>query len=712
MTRNTIAPHMAQGDVTQGPAGTGASRGLDALLAPDSIAVVGASGDPHRIGGRPLQYLVRFGYSGRIYPVNPKHAELHGHRCYPDLASLPEAVDCAVICLGADHVVGALEACAQRGIRSAVVFAAGFAEHGPEGRARQQRITAIARESGMRILGPNTVGLRDLERAVFGTFSTDVDSGCRSGPLAVVTQSGGLGVYFGAALPRLAGLGTRFMIDTGNEADVEVSECLDYVSHAPDVAAVGVVLEGCRDGRAFVDACARARSRGTAVVALKIGRSERGAAAVRSHTGALAGEDAVWDAALAAGGAIRAHDEVEFFDVLSLYGNGRPPAGNRVGLVSLSGGVATLMVDACADVGLDVPDIPPPPADLLAGIPSGASANPLDVSANLANNPGITGPVLRHVVDQDTVDALVVWMAYVPQSPILGPALADQFVDVAGTTSKPVCLSGLASPDIQERLVAAGISVSTYPTRLLRALALAARAPHPAAHAELRPAPSSGGRAEVLIGARAEGLLPDVPFAPCRTVDSGTAAVEAATALGFPVVLKGEADGLLHKTELGLVHVGLGSADEVLAAFADVARALSDAAGDDVAGGTRVVVQPQVSGVECFAGVKVDPIFGPTVTVGMGGVLVEVEKDVTTLLAPTDVDDVLTAVLRLRGYARLEGVRGDPPRDVRALAAVVAALSRVPLAHPDIVEIDLNPIMVDVDTAVAVDAVVVREVAP
>ena len=683
--------------------------GLDALLDPVSIAIVGASGDRNRIGGRPLHYLTSFGYGGRVYPVNPKYEELQGLRCYPDVASLPEAVDLAVICLGADLALPALQACAERGVRAAVVFAAGFAESGDDGRERQRRITELARVSGMRILGPNTVGFRDLERSVFGTFSTDVDSGCRSGPLAIVTQSGGLGVHFGAALPRLAGLGTRYVIDTGNEADVEIAECVDYVSRAGDVAVIGIVLEGCSDGRRFIDACAAARRRGTTVVALKIGRSERGAAAVQSHTGALAGEDAVWDAALRAAGVIRARDEIEFFDVLAVHGVGRRPAGNRVGIVSLSGGVATLMLDACAEVGLDVPDLPAPPAELLPGIPPGSS-NPLDVSANLANNPAIAGPLLRHVAAQDAVDALVVWMAYVPQSPILGPALAEQFVEVARETSKPFALTGLATPDIQQRLVDAGIVVSNYPSRLLRALAMAASAPEPLTSPTRATGAGAGPRADVrrqrtqvVTGRRAADILQGVPFAPARTVTSADEAAAAAADLGYPVVLKAEPQGVAHKTELGLVRLGLTSEDDVRRAFDELR-----ASAQDIPAEADVVVQRAYTGVECFAGLSRDAVFGPTVTVGMGGVLVEWDRDVTTLLAPAEPHDVLAAVRSLRGYPRLAGVRGQPRRDVEAFADAVAALSRVPLADPTVFEADCNPIFVDVDGAVAVDAVVVR----
>ena len=686
-------------------------RGLDALFAPSSIAVIGSSGDPRRIGGRPLHYLTTFGFPGRIYPINPKYEELQGLRCYPDIGAVPEQVDLAVICLGSEHVLSAVESCIEHGVRSAVVFAAEFAEHSEEGRRKQRRLTELARDGGMRILGPNTVGHRDVDAGVFGTFSTDIDAGLRSGNLAVITQSGGLGVYYGAALPRLSGFGARYMIDTGNEADVDAAECIEYVSRDPEVAAIGAVLESNQNGRRIVEACKLARERGKIVVVLKIGRTDKGAVAAESHTGALAGEDAGWDAALRAGGVLRVPSEVELFDVLSLFATGRPPVSNRVGLVSLSGGIITLMLDACSDEGLEVPEIDLPPRELLRGVPESAKGNPLDVSANLANNPQITGPILGHVLEQDDVDALVLWMAYLPLSPALGPPIIEQVAAVARASDKPLYLTGLVTDELREQLAEANVPVFTYPTRLLRAIALASSVPDPLDPTPQAPVimPETDETTVGLTGPEAEAVLAGIPFAPSRVVTSPDEAADAASSLGFPVVMKGEAPGLMHKTELGLVRVGIAGTTEAARTFHELSAALELA---DRGGEGAVVVQAMVSGTECFAGYKLDPVFGPTVTFGLGGALVELEQDVVTLLAPAQPSHVLTELPRLRGYPRLLGLRGESPRNVDAFAALIAQLSEIAIKDDHVREIDLNPIMLDENGATAVDSVVVRRSAP
>lgn len=677
---------------------------LDPLFKPNSIAVIGASGDENRIGGRPLKYLVQSGYSGRIYPVNPRYENLQGLKCFPDVASLPEPVDLAVIALGADHVLPTVRDLIAQGARSAIVFASEFAEHDEAGKRRQDELTAIARESGIRILGPNTVGMRDIERAVYGTFSTDLDSGVKTGPLAIVTQSGGIGIYFGSVLPRLANFGARYMVDTGNEADIDSAECIEYLSQDDEVRAIGVVLEGARDGRRFLEACVTAARRGKRVVVLKIGRTPEGAVAAASHSGALAGEDAVWDAALRAAGATRARDEVEFFDLLNVLGVARPPIGRRLGIVSLSGGVVTMMIDGCSDVGLEIPSYEAPPRELLRGVPEGIKGNPLDVSANLANNPEITGPILEHALAQDSVDALVLWMAYLPMSPILGPPIAAQIRSVAERATKPIYMVGLASDSFAEEVVAAGVPVFSYPTRLLRALARAAEVQEPVVP-DLPAAPDAGegDSASALTGPAAERYLEGLPFARSVEVADATEALRAAEAIGLPVVMKGEAQGLLHKTELSLVEVGIGDPVAVQESYERI-RGILDGS---VKNGT-VVVQDLVRGLECFVGARRDPIFGPTVTVGLGGTLVEHDRDVTTLLAPTDRAQVLAAIERLHGAPRFDGLRGEEPRDREALADLVVELSRRIASDGALIEVDLNPVMVGSvgAGATAVDAVV------
>jgi acyl-CoA synthetase (NDP forming) len=279
---------------------------LGALFAPRAIAIVGASANPLRIGGRPLRYLLNHGYRGDIYPVNPGRDEVQGRRAYRSLRDLSAVPDLALLCVGAAQVLPTLREAAELGIPAAVILAAGFAEAGEEGRRRQAELAALGRAAGMRLLGPNSLGFRNTNDGIFVTFATDLDSGSLPGRLALISQSGGLAAYFGAALPRAHGIGAKWVIDTGNEADVEVAECLEYVSRDPDVAVIGLMIEGCRDGRRLLAALDLARARGKPVVVLKIGRTMAGAQAAASHTGALAGADAVYEAAFRQRGVYRA----------------------------------------------------------------------------------------------------------------------------------------------------------------------------------------------------------------------------------------------------------------------------------------------------------------------------------------------------------------------------------------------------------------------
>jgi len=668
------------------------------------MVVVGASANPQRIGGRALHYLKEYGYSGRVYGVNPKYQEVQGFSCFPDVESLPEAVDLAVLFVSSRQVLSIVQACATRGIRAVIVTAAGFAESGPEGLELQERLGEIARNSSMRILGPNTLGFRDQEEGIFATFATDLDSGLRKGRLAVITQSGGLGGYFGAALPREHGVGTRYLIDTGNEVDIEVAECIEHVSRDESVSAIGVILEGCRDGRRFLRACLVAQQLGKPVVVLKIGRTQEGARAVQLHTGALAGEDKVWDAALAAAGAIRAHDEAQFFELLCLLDTERRPLGRGIGILTLSGGVATLLIDACSQFGLEVPELSAPEQELLDALPLVGFHNPLDASGQMANTPEAIGTLLSVMVRQEEIDFVVVWLAYALLSPQVGPVMATALRTAVASAKKPVYILGLATPEIRDSLQAAGALVFTYPSRLMEAIA----ATLDSGRASLKELPSQQASQHfnstlILTGLAAQEALAGLPFAVMEAVTSAGNAIATVKKLNCPVVMKVEAKDLIHKSDLDLVRLRVDSAEAVGACYDELAEAM-------VRYGLEgsVIVQQQIDGVEAYVGYKVDRVFGPTVMVGIGGIFIEQLQDVITLLAPVTPDQVLSALPRLKGYPLLRGARGRQKADVEALSRAVATLSELAAAQPQIREVDLNPIIVrsEGQGAFVVDAVV------
>lgn len=681
----------------------GRSNGLNALFGPESVAVVGASIDRVRIGGRPLWNLERFGFQGRVYPVNPKYTSIRALDCYPSVAALPEVPDLVVITVGGDHVVPILQECAQLGVGAAIVFASGFSELGAEGSDRQETVANIAAESGMRILGPNTLGLRNHTNGLFATFATDLDSGATAGTSAIVAQSGGLGGYVGVALPREIGAGTRYFIDTGNEADVEVAECVEHLADDPEVSIIALLIEGCKDGRRLIRACARARAAGKLVAAMKVGTSIRGAAAARSHTGALAGEDRAWSAALRAAGVVRVEDEMVMASLIALA-DVAPPQGRRLGLLTLSGGVAVSMLDGCERLGLEIPPLAPAASGPTSVTVSGT--NPIDASGGVANDPEALGDLLTHIAGDGAVDAVVIFLAYMLLSPTLAPAIVRGLVSVADRSTKPIYVCGLAGPEVREALLAAKVLVFASPSTFLRAYASAAIPPQQETGSHFEPPVDAVGPPgeTVLTGALARARLPDIPFPPSVEVSGSHDAADAVAQFGWPMVLKAEPDGVPHKTELGLVRTDLHDLPSLLRALDDIREAL-----DQNKLNASVVAGPQIDGVEAIVGFNNDPTFGPMIAVGLGGIFVEQLDDLEMLLAPATSTEIRNALERLSHRELLLAPRGQPPPDIDGLTNAVAKFSRWCVEQSGLDSVDLNPVIVgNMETGVvAVDAVVV-----
>lgn len=675
---------------------------LDRIFAPKSIVVVGASGDPRRIGGRPLRYLKDHGFEGSIFGVNPRYDEVQGYPCFPDIASLPDGIDLAVLMLSSAHVLDSVRACAAKGIAGVVVTAAGFAESGGDGRALQEELARLATSAGIRVIGPNTIGFRNHNTSVYATFGTDIDSGVRPGNVAIVAQSGGLGGYLGAAQLRDLGIGTRWMIDTGNEVDIDCAECVEYLAAESGISVIGLIIEGCRDSGRLLESIAAARRRGVPVVVLKIGSSEAGAKSVALHTGALSGEDRVWDAALSAAGAIRARDEAHFIDLVRIFDMPRPVVGRGLGIVTLSGGVATILLDAAERCGIEVPAIGSPPGELRDMLPLVGFSNPLDASGQMANTPQALEPLIDFMLAQEDVDTVVVWLAYALLSKVLGPVMAEGVVNAAKRSDKPMIVIGMATPELRDMLADAGVALVPYPTGVVEAIADIVASPHPPDRefpSPNRAASASGTK--LYTGPDAELLLAPLPFAPHRLIASREEAAAAAEAFGGDIVMKGEAEGLAHKSELGLVRLDIATAADAAEAFDVLAARLMSVAPDG-----KVIAQPRLSGVELYAGAMRDPVFGPVVTFGLGGIFVEVFKDTALLLAPCTEAQVVDALVKLKGWPLLAGARGREPVDVAAFAGLVARLSSIVAHDPCIFAVDMNPVMGNANGVAAVDAVV------
>ncbi|WP_156725042.1 acetate--CoA ligase family protein [Streptomyces apocyni] len=687
---------------------------LDRFFHPESVAVIGASDADGRPNTGITRQLIAWAQrvGARLHPVHPTRQSVFGIPCAPSVGDLPEQVDLAVLLVGDPLPV--IEELAEAKVRFAVAFASGFAETGEAGALAQARLAAAVERSGLRLLGPNT------NLNAFETFRDDLD-----GPaIALITQSG----HQGRPVFAMQELGVRLShwAPTGNEADLETSDFLAYFAEQPEVGAIACYVEGLKDGRAFLLAADRAARRGVPVVAVKVGRTETGARMAASHTGKLTGADAVVDAAMRQYGVLRVDGLDELQDTAALLARARPPQAEGVAVYSISGGTGAHFSDLATEAGLHLPPLSAAKqAELHQWIPEYLNvANPIDNGGHPVGD--WRG---RKIIDAILADPSVGVLI----CPITGPfppmsdKLAQDLVDAAEQTDKLVCVvwgSPVGTEDAYRRTLLGSSRVATFRTFANCITAVRAWLDHhrftaayrsPFDEAPRTPSPSfrktqalmrpgqqlSEHAAKQLL--RAYGIR--VPRE--QLVTSAAAAVRAAGLVGYPVVMKASGARLAHKTELGLVKIGLTSASQVRDGY----RELTDIAryeGVDLDG--VLVCQMVERGVEMVVGVTHDQLFGPTVTVGLGGVLVEVLRDVAVRVPPFGEDQARAMLWELRGRALLDGVRGGPPVDVDALVEVVLRVQRMALELGDVLaELDINPLMVlpRGQGAVALDALAV-----
>ncbi|WP_370225093.1 acetate--CoA ligase family protein [Pararhodobacter marinus] len=673
---------------------------FDALFAPQSVALVGASDDASRIGGRPLRYLREGGFRGRVLPVNPKRETVQGLQAYAAIADLPEVPDTAILALPASATLKAVEDCAARGVKSAVIFSAGFAETGAEGEALQARLTATAREAGMRLLGPNCLGVFNPALGYYGTFSVILDTALIApGPVGIVSQSGAYGAHI-AHLARNRGLGISQWITTGNEADIDVAEALSHMVRQPDTRVVMAYAEGVRDRDLFIDALETARQLHKPIVFMKTGRSAVGAAAAASHTAALAGSDGVFDAVLRQYGVHRAATTAEQIDVAYAAASGRFPAGDKVGIFTMSGGFGIQLADDAEAAGLDVSPMPEAAQkELLALLPYAAPRNPVDATAQAVSDLDVLKACVRTMMAQGGYDVFTAILGTGPGSKTYADPLRKALMEaLAGHEDSIRALTMSAPVEAVRRYEADGFLVYEDGSALAHALGALAKfrraferpasPPSPMAPLALPQGPLSEAGAKALL--RQAGLR----FADEELAVTSEAAVSAADRLGYPVVAKICSPDIAHKTEIGGVAVNLKDAQAVREATeAILARAKAKAPDARIEG---VLIAPMVQGgVETIVGVTRDPVLGPVMMFGLGGIFVEVLKDVTFRAAPFDVPEAHRMIREIRGFPLLEGARGAEPADIDALARLLSDLSRFAAAHRDsVIGIDLNPVRV------------------
>jgi acetate---CoA ligase (ADP-forming) len=691
---------------------------LQTLLQPRSVAIIGASDTPSKASGRTLAYLRRYGYQGAILPVNAARATVQGVPAYASIDVLPETPDLAVIVLPATSVPQAVVDCGRKGIPSAIVFASGYAETGPEGQRAQEQLIRVAREAGVRILGPNCIGTVGAASGLTATFMTGLDQdrfALEDDGIAFVTQSGAMGGFI-LNMAQSTGVGVGRFVSTGNEADVTFEEVLAALVEDPAVRVILGYVEGIRDPDRFRGALARARDRGVPVALLKVGRSARGASAAQSHTGALVGSDTVYDGLFAQYGVFRPTSIEELMDLGRALSTSRRPSGRRLTIVTLSGGAGALMTDAADELGLHVEPWEREWSDRLrAVLPAFASVtNPIDTTGALAADVELLRPTLATCLEHPGTDIAVVLVGNLEREE---DAVVDILVAGAATSRKPlvvVWVGGSGRPVLL--LSRAGIPAFTDPVRAARAIAaMVAGATGrplrglatPPVGAESASVASAGGT--VLDEVEVKRLLKSAGVAVVdeRACAGPEDAVAAADVLGYPVVLKLLSQEVPHKSDRGYVLLGLGNPGEVR----DAATAMQGRARAEGVSDVRLVVQQLVrSDTELILGMRVDETFGPVIALGLGGVLAEVLGDVQVRVPPIDRADVVSMIEGLRGRALLDGARGRPAVDLERLADAVLGFSQFVCQHPgEYASLEVNPLVVRSDgSVVAVDGLAIR----
>ncbi len=687
---------------------------LTPLISPRSVAILGASTDPTRIGGRPIAYMSKRGFDGRILPVNPNRAEVQGIPAFASLAALPEVPDVAIVAIAGEAAVDAVGELARMGVAAAIVFTAGFAEADPTGigPATQAQARMIEAAGSMRVLGPNCLGLFNDRIGFYPIFTSSLEGGfplpSKTGGVGIASQSGAFGTHLFAVM-RNRGIATPILVTTGNEADVTIGDVIGWLAEDEDTAVIAAYAEGIHESESLIAALTTARAARKPVVMMKVGSSQLGQQAAQSHTASIAGDDAVTSAVLAEFGVLRANSAEQLADIAYAATKRIYPVSNTLGVLTISGGAGVMVSDAAEQLGLAMPEMPQATQDRLrAMVGFCAPRNPVDTTAQMFNDTSLIGKFGEAMVAEGGYTSVLAFMTAVGGAASMYPHVIAELGAVAKRyPDRLYCLSLIATPDIVRAYEEAGFLVFedlNRATVALHAMGLfgASFAAEPPSPAPVCPVVTLPGRTPNEAEAKAlleQASIAIVPERACATVDE---AIAAATAFGFPVVMKILSPDILHKSEIGGVLVGVADVDAVRAGYATLlSRAPTGARVDGV------LVAKQARGVECIMGITRDPVFGPIAMFGLGGIFVEVLKDVVFRRCPFGVAEAEEMIRSIRAAPVLLGARGQKPVDIEALATMLAKLSVFAAqSGPTLQSVDLNPVFATPDGAFAADAVI------
>jgi acetate---CoA ligase (ADP-forming) len=684
-------------------------RNIDALFQPRSIAIVGASENIERISGRLLYYLKRHGYDKPIYPVNPRRDKVQGLPCYPSLAEVPGPIDLVLVMLAAEHTVDVIRQAGSVGARAAIVYGSGFAETGREGEELQERLSATARQAGVRVLGPNCIGLINLMEGVAASFTRSLDlSPLRCGPVAYFGQSGAVGGSI-LNLTQERGLGLSVWASTGNQADLDILELAEEFINRSDILVFAVYLEDLPDGERYRRLARRVRQTGKHLVILRSGRSEAGQRAVASHTGAMLSPGLGFELVSEKEGVVLVDDVDELIDVAFALSANPLPEGGRVGIVTSSGGAGILAADHCELNGLSVPEMPAETRDrLTALVPAfGAVDNPVDVTAQLFNQMESGHPELFREVCLavgETFDVLVVGLTMLTGD--IARQIATDLVTVAETLRKPVLVAWLIGDELgapaKNILTDAGLPVFSSTRAAVSAAARlvrrgAAEAEYTTPEGRKEPADITPWLARPTVlegeGAALLGAL-GIPHPPGRLVNSPEEAESAAREMGEDLVLKIQSPDISHKTDVGGLRLGV-TPENAPRVYEELVSHVSNEVPRAAIHGVLVQSMAPPGGHELILGVTRDPTFGYLLTLGFGGIGTEIYRDVASAVLPLSRAEAYELLKSLAGAPLLLGYRGRPPADVEALLdAICSVADSVEASGGRVQELEINPLFV------------------
>ena len=684
---------------------------LERFFSPKSVAIIGASQDLFTISGQPLSHLINHGYSGKLYPVNPRYQEILGQKCYPSLADVPEVPDLVLILINASRVADMLEQCGKKGVPYVVIFSSGFSEMGGEGVALQKRLTDIARQYHIGVVGPNCQGMMNVAGKCYAGFGSVFFADYPAGRVSMVSQSGGFG-FSVLSLCSEGGLAFRQMVTTGNEIGVSSLEFIEYFVRDPHTDIIACYLEGARDVNRITEIGIKAMDAGKPILMWKVGNTDEGQKAAASHTANLGGAMALYKAAFKQSGIIQVDDIQDVVDYGRMFRCGKLPRGNRIAMITVSGGAGILMTDECVSRGMRLAQLAPETVEKLkAFVPSfGSLANPVDVTAAIFNDLALIRRTLQAIVDDPGVDCIALLNASLQGE--IATKIAAEIIAIANTTDKPIACAWSArdvmAEDAYAALDEARIPHYKSPVRCGGAFAVmssyaeakrrieAQRVEQPLVLKKTQSKQMLTSRTADVAEYQAKKVLAEYGIRVTQEELAATReqALMIAKKIGYPVAIKVQSADISHKTEAKAVKLGLTSDAELAAAYDEVlanAKAYNAKAKID-----GVLVQEMLrGGTEAILGITNDPLFGPAVMFGLGGIFAEIMKDVSFRLAPVTLPMAREMIAEIKGYPLLTGARGRPHADIDALADAIVKLSALAVDLKDhVAELDINPLFV------------------